>query len=69
MNSFEQTFTLTSTDIGGQATDKQVFNGFGCTGQNISPQLSWVNAPADTKSFAVTIHDTYRQRILALGYF
>ncbi len=58
MNSIEQTFTLTSTDIGGQATDKQVFNGFGCTGQNISPQLSWTNAPADTKSFAVTIHDT-----------
>ncbi len=54
---FAQTFTLRSNDLGGQATDKQVFNGFGCTGQNISPQLYWENAPAGTRSLAVTIHD------------
>ena len=36
---------------------KQVLNGFGCTGQNISPQLFWENAPTDAKSFAVTIYD------------
>jgi Raf kinase inhibitor-like YbhB/YbcL family protein len=53
-----QTFTLKSTDIGGQATMKQVFNGFGCTGDNISPELNWENAPEGTKSFAVTIHDS-----------
>jgi Raf kinase inhibitor-like YbhB/YbcL family protein len=35
----------------------QVFNGFGCTGQNISPALNWKNAPAGTKSFAVMVHD------------
>ena len=52
-----QTFTLKSQDVGGQATDKQVFNGFGCTGENLSPQLSWDNAPADAKSFAVTMYD------------
>ncbi len=52
-----QTFTLKSNDVGGQATDKQVFKGFGCEGQNISPQLSWENPPEGTKSFAVTIHD------------
>jgi Raf kinase inhibitor-like YbhB/YbcL family protein len=52
-----QTFTLKSKDVGGQATMKQVFNGFGCTGENVSPQLSWENAPKDAKSFAVTIHD------------
>lgn len=52
-----QTFTLTSKSVGGQATNKQVFNGFGCSGDNVSPQLSWTNAPKDTKSFAVTIHD------------
>lgn len=51
------TFTLKSNELGGQATSKQVFNGFGCKGDNISPQLSWENAPAGTKSFAVTIHD------------
>ena len=52
-----QTFTLKSTELGGQATMKQVFNGFGCTGENISPQLYWENAPQSIKSFAVTIYD------------
>lgn len=54
---FAQTFTLKSRDIGGQATEKQVFNGFGCSGANISPQLSWENPPKGTKSFAVTMYD------------
>lgn len=52
-----QTFTLKSKDIGGQATMKQVFNGFGCSGENISPQLSWENVPEGTQSFAITVHD------------
>jgi len=55
--SHAQTFTLKSNDLGGQATSKQLLNGFGCTGENISPELFWENAPKDTKSFAVTIHD------------
>jgi Raf kinase inhibitor-like YbhB/YbcL family protein len=52
-----QTFTLKSKDIGGQATSKEVFKGFGCTGENISPELYWENAPAGTKSFAITMYD------------
>jgi hypothetical protein len=52
-----QTFTLKSNDIGGQATNKQFFDGFGCHGENISPQLSWENAPEGTKYFAVTMYD------------
>ncbi len=52
-----QTFTLKSKDLGGQATMQQVFNGFGCTGTNASPQLCWENPPVGTKSFAVTIYD------------
>lgn len=28
-----------------------------CVGQNISPQLSWTNVPAGTKSFAITVVD------------
>ena len=52
-----QTFTLKSKDIGGQATNQQVANMFGCTGANISPELSWENAPKGTKSFAVTMYD------------
>jgi Raf kinase inhibitor-like YbhB/YbcL family protein len=57
LTTFGQTFTLKSNEIGGQATMKQVFNGFGCTGENLSPQLYWENAPKDTKSFAVTVYD------------
>ena len=52
-----QTFTLRSKDIGGQATDKQVYNGFGCTGDNLSPELYWENPPAGTKSYAITMYD------------
>ncbi|MEJ8841518.1 YbhB/YbcL family Raf kinase inhibitor-like protein [Lacibacter sp. H375] len=52
-----QTFTLKSRDLGGQATQKQILPGFGCTGENISPQLYWEQAPAGTKSFAVTMYD------------
>ena len=51
------TFTLQSKDIGGQATMTEEFDGFGCTGKNTSPQLSWENAPEGTKSFAITMYD------------
>lgn len=57
LNSQAQTFTLKSTELGGQATAKQVFGGFGCTGENVSPQLAWENAPEGTKSFAITMYD------------
>lgn len=50
-------FYLSSSDIQGQISDDQVFNSFGCSGKNISPQLSWKNAPKGTKSFAVTVYD------------
>ncbi|MDD2887271.1 MAG: YbhB/YbcL family Raf kinase inhibitor-like protein [Aliarcobacter sp.] len=50
-------FTLSSSDLQGQLTLKQVFNGFGCTGENISPELSWKDAPKGTKSFAITVYD------------
>jgi len=53
------TFTLTSPDIaqGKKMTETQVFNGFGCKGRNVSPAISWSNAPAATKSFALLMHD------------
>jgi len=52
-------FTLSSPSIkpGSTLTQAQVFNGFGCTGQNISPELKWSGAPAGTKSFAITCFD------------
>jgi Raf kinase inhibitor-like YbhB/YbcL family protein len=50
-------FTLKSNDLEGQLTQSQVFAGFGCSGKNISPSLKWINAPRNTKSFAVTVYD------------
>jgi len=55
--SAQATFTLSSKTLGGSATKAEEFNGFGCTGENQSPQLSWTNAPEGTKSFAVTMYD------------
>jgi Raf kinase inhibitor-like YbhB/YbcL family protein len=52
-------FTLKSADVkpNKPLTEQQVFNGFGCSGANVSPQLSWENAPKDAKSFVVTVYD------------
>lgn len=53
----QDTFTLYSKDLGGQVTTKLEFNGFGCNGDNVSPQLYWENAPSNTESFAITMYD------------
>lgn len=52
-------FKLTSSTIaeGQQLGTEQVFEGFGCTGGNAAPELSWSGAPEGTKSFAVTVYD------------
>jgi Raf kinase inhibitor-like YbhB/YbcL family protein len=54
-----QALSLTSPDIkpGARIADEQVFNSFGCTGKNISPALSWKDAPKGTKSFALSVYD------------
>jgi len=54
-----QSMSVTSTEIkeGATIANEQVFKGFGCTGGNISPSLSWSGAPAGAKSFAVSIYD------------
>jgi Raf kinase inhibitor-like YbhB/YbcL family protein len=54
---FAQDFTLKSNELGGQATNSFFADSFGCTGKNLSPHLFWVNAPKETKSFAVTVYD------------
>ena len=57
VNAQAEGFYLSSSDIQGQIANAQVFNSFGCTGKNISPQLSWRHAPEETKSFAITAYD------------
>ena len=51
--------TLQSADIHNNEMLKpaQVYHGSGCSGGNQSPQLSWSDTPAGTKSFAVTVYD------------
>ena len=52
-------FTLTSPDLpkGKPIANKQVFNSFGCSGENVSPALEWKGAPSKTKGFALTVYD------------
>jgi Raf kinase inhibitor-like YbhB/YbcL family protein len=52
-------FTLKSAEIASRSSIKleQVFNGFGCTGKNVSPNLEWVGVPAAAKSLALIVHD------------
>ncbi len=35
----------------------QVYNGFGCAGENKAPQITIKNVPAGTKSLAITVYD------------
>jgi hypothetical protein len=37
--------------------ETNVFNGFGCQGGNISPEVNIVDVPKDAKSLALTIYD------------
>ena len=56
---FAGDFSLTSPQVlaGKMLSMEQVLNGFGCSGENISPELIWSGEPAGTKSFAVTVYD------------
>ena len=55
-------FELSSTTFkDGQMFPQKVVNNTAgspnCVGENVSPQLSWANPPAGTKSFAITMVD------------
>ncbi len=52
-------FELSSPDLKPNAAIAEtfVYNGFGCTGDNVSPALAWKNPPKDTKSYALLVHD------------
>ncbi len=55
----EGQFALSSSDIaqGRTIAAAQVYNSFGCSGNNVSPALSWVNVPRGTRSFALLVYD------------
>lgn len=52
-------FKLSSKDIspGKFMSNAQEFQGFGCSGGNLSPQLSWAGAPKGTEAFAILAYD------------
>ncbi len=54
-----ESFQLSSTDIKEREfmTKTHEFQGFGCTGENLSPQLSWTGAPEGTAAFAIFAYD------------
>ncbi len=55
----QDSMTLTSNDIaeGERLSDTFVYDGFGCTGENLSPAFVWSDAPEGTESFAFTVFD------------
>lgn len=52
-------FELRSNNLKlGQAIHAEHYwNNFGCSGDNVMPELHWKNVPAGTQSFAVTFYD------------
>ena len=42
----------------GQIPNDFALNQFGCHGKNLSPEIAWSGAPAETKSFALAILDS-----------
>jgi Raf kinase inhibitor-like YbhB/YbcL family protein len=52
-------FILSSTTFKPNATlpKTTVYNSSGCSGPNVSPELHWSGAPANTQSFALVMHD------------
>ncbi|WP_257263245.1 YbhB/YbcL family Raf kinase inhibitor-like protein [Endozoicomonas sp. ONNA2] len=51
--------TLMSNQVtnGKSFQSQQIYHQWGCTGENLSPELKWSNMPKGTKSFAVTMYD------------
>jgi len=56
---YASAFKLSSTEIktNHMIPQRFEFNGFGCSGENKSPELKWSGAPKGTQSFAVTLYD------------
>jgi Raf kinase inhibitor-like YbhB/YbcL family protein len=51
------TVTIGGLEDAGRFPMAQVFSGFGCTGENHSPALTWTAGPEGTQSYAIVMHD------------
>ena len=45
-------------NVGDTMPDSTAYRGFGCTGSNISPDLSWTGGPKNARSYELTVIDT-----------
>jgi Raf kinase inhibitor-like YbhB/YbcL family protein len=52
-------FKVASPDVSASTrpTQEFIYNGFGCSGGNQSPAISWSGAPEGTQSYALNIYD------------
>lgn len=51
------TVQVANLRVGSTIPSEYALNGFGCRGENISPDIHWERAPRGTQSFAVTVYD------------
>lgn len=60
-----QAMHLTSPSVhnGRRMALKQVYNGYGYKGGNLSPELFWMGAPLATRSYAITMFDPDAPRV------
>ena len=54
---FSRGLYLSSYSLGRWLKKEQVYDGYRCGGNNISPHLHWRSTLRGVKSFAITIHD------------
>lgn len=54
---YASSFTVSTPGASKPLSQTHFANGFGCAGGNLSPEISWKNAPKGTKSFAVSMYD------------
>lgn len=56
----KENFQIRVSGLGpnGQIPNDFVLNQFGCNGKNLSPEIAWNGAPAETKSFALVVLDS-----------
>jgi Raf kinase inhibitor-like YbhB/YbcL family protein len=59
LSAFASSLALRSSQFseGSALPQSTVYAGFGCTGNNQSPELMWGGEPAGTKSFVITVFD------------
>jgi Raf kinase inhibitor-like YbhB/YbcL family protein len=56
----KENFQIRVSGLGpnGQIPNEFVLNQFGCNGKNLSPEIAWSGAPAETRSFAIAVWDS-----------